>query len=125
MLQVIFRTMMPVHDDGIKDELHHSGWNACSSCHSDPSVKRDKLIFPCLNSDRIYIVDVSNEKEPKLHKSIEPKELHDLGVSSPHTSHCLPGGQIMISTMGDGPKGNAKGSFLILDANDDFKVKGI
>jgi selenium-binding protein 1 len=107
-----------------KDELHHSGWNACSSCCS-PGVKRDKLIFPCLNSDRIFIVDVGEDPLcPKLYKTIEPKELHDLGISSPHTTHCLANGFIMISTMGNGPEGLAQGQFLILDSKDDFKVKG-
>jgi len=68
-------------------------------------------------------VDVSEEQVPKLHKTIEPEELHKLGLSAPHTSHCLANGEIMISTMGDGPKGNAKGQFLMLDGKD-FKVKG-
>ena len=31
--QVIHRLEMP----GIGDELHHTGWNACSSCHDDAS----------------------------------------------------------------------------------------
>ena len=33
---VIARTEMPQ----IGDELHHSGWNACSSCHDDESKTR-------------------------------------------------------------------------------------
>ena len=32
--QVIARCEMP----GIGDELHHMGWNACSSCHGDASM---------------------------------------------------------------------------------------
>lgn len=47
------------------DELHHSGWNVCSSCHDDPNLKRDHLVLPGLGSDRVYIVDVSNPTEPK------------------------------------------------------------
>jgi selenium-binding protein 1 len=42
--QVIHR--LPVNHIG--DELHHSGWNSCSSCHGDPSVKRRFLILPSL-----------------------------------------------------------------------------
>ena len=38
--QVIYRTHMPYPND----ELHHSGWNSCSSCYTDPTQKRDKLI---------------------------------------------------------------------------------
>jgi len=87
-------------------------------------MKRDKLIFPCLNSDRIYIVDVSEAKNPKLHKTIEPCQLHELGLSAPHTSHCLANGDVMISTMGDGQEGGSKGQFLLLDGNNDFKIKG-
>ena len=46
---------------------------------------------------------------------IEPWEVHAQGVSSPHTTHCLADGNVMISTMGDGKgKGNGKGSFLLL-----------
>ena len=36
------------------DELHHSGWNACSSCHGDAAYKRDLLILPGFASGRIY-----------------------------------------------------------------------
>src|SRR5690606_12235949 len=34
--QVIHRTYMP----NVGDELHHSGWNACSSCHGDAGKAR-------------------------------------------------------------------------------------
>ena len=30
----------------IGDELHHTGWNACSSCHHDPTKQRRYLIVP-------------------------------------------------------------------------------
>lgn len=69
-------------------------------------------------------MDVSEKKNPKLHKTIEPHELHSMGLSAPHTTHCLANGEIMISTMGDGQEGGSKGQFLILDGNQDFKVKG-
>jgi len=49
------------------DELHHSGWNICSSCHGS-SRKRDTLVLPCLMSDRVYLIDTSNEKMPKIKK---------------------------------------------------------
>jgi selenium-binding protein 1 len=99
----------------VGDELHHSGWNTCGSCPSSLGLVRDKLIFPCLLSDRIYIFDTSKGTEVTLFRTIEPKELWDLNVSSPHTSHCLDTGEVMISTMGD-KEGNAKGAFIILDA---------
>lgn len=51
-------------------------------------------------------------------------ELHDLGLSSPHTTHCIPTGEVMVSTMGDGLTGNGQGQFLMLDGKKDFTVKG-
>ncbi|XP_043464022.1 methanethiol oxidase [Leptopilina heterotoma] len=106
----------------VEDELHHSGWNICSSCHNVPK-KRDTLILPCFNSDRIYFVDVSNEKEPKIKKIIEPEELHKLGAATPHTSHCSPTGEIMISIIGT-PDGDAQGDFISIDSNN-LEIKGM
>ena len=108
----------------VGDELHHSGWNACSSCHGCAGVARDKMILPCMGSDRVYIVDMAKDpRAPTMHKVIEPEELHALDLSSPHTSHCLPSGEVMIATMGKA-NGDGQGAFLLLDSNDDFKVKG-
>src|SRR5438309_10049684 len=61
--QVISRT--PVPNAG--DELHHFGWNACSSCHDDESKARRFLIVPGFRSGRIHIIDTADEKAPKLH----------------------------------------------------------
>jgi len=73
-----------------------------------------------VGSDRVYVVDVSDARNPTMHKVIDPAELYAHNVSSPHTSHCLPNGDVMISTMGDGAAGNGKGQFLLL--NNDFSV---
>ena len=63
--QVIHR--LPVTHVG--DELHHSGWNACSSCYDDASRSRNRLILPSLGSSRIYVVDTgTNPKAPQLDK---------------------------------------------------------
>uniref|UniRef100_A0A8C1JLI5 Methanethiol oxidase n=1 Tax=Cyprinus carpio TaxID=7962 RepID=A0A8C1JLI5_CYPCA len=63
--KVIHRLPMP----NLKDELHHSGWNACSSCYDDPSKRRNRLILPSLISSRIYVVDVGTDpRAPRLHK---------------------------------------------------------
>jgi selenium-binding protein 1 len=54
----------------LKDELHHSGWNTCSSCFGDSTKSRNKLVLPSLISSRIYVVDVGSEpRAPKLHKA--------------------------------------------------------
>ncbi|CAN7979801.1 unnamed protein product [Ixodes pacificus] len=105
------------------DELHHMNWNTCSSCYGNPSKRRDKLVLPCLNSDRIYVVDVGQDpRAPRLFKVIEPEEVHSYGVGAPHTPHCLPSGEVMLSTMGDA-NGNAKGSFLVLEERT-FSLRG-
>lgn len=53
----------------MKDELHHTGWNACSSCFHDPTKKRNLFVMPGLVSSRIYAVDVSsNPKRPAIAK---------------------------------------------------------
>lgn len=63
--QVIHRLPMP----NLRDELHHSGWNACSSCFGDASKKRNRLILPSLISSRIYVVDVeADPRAPRIHK---------------------------------------------------------
>lgn len=63
-LQIIHKLEVP----NLGDELHHTGWNACSSCR-DCTVRRSKLIVPAINSDRIYIVDVAtNPRAPTIHK---------------------------------------------------------
>ncbi|TRY68900.1 hypothetical protein TCAL_06835 [Tigriopus californicus] len=110
--KVIHRLMMPNQGD----ELHHSGWNACSSCHDDPKRSRKYLILPSLNTNRIYVVDVlSDPLAPKIFKAVEPESLLARQCSAPHTTHCLADGNIMISTMGNGVEGEAKGDFILLD----------
>jgi selenium-binding protein 1 len=118
--KVLHRLPMP----NIGDELHHSGWNSCSSCHGDKEKVRSYLILPTLHSDRVYVVDTrTNPAAPSIHKTIEPAEVHKkAGVSMLHTSHCLANGQIMISTLGD-VDGNPKGSFIMIDGKS-FSVAG-
>lgn len=115
--KVIHRLPMPY----VGDELHHFGWNACSSCHGDAELTRRYLIVPGLRSSRIHIVDVADPARPKLHKVIEPQDVLKTNLSSPHTVHCLPDGNIMLSMLGDA-KGNGPGGFLLL--NQDFEVVG-
>lgn len=116
--QVIHRLEMPY----IGDELHHFGWNACSSCHDDASRSRRFLVIPGIRSSRLYIVDVGEATAPKIHKVIEPDDIKaKTNLTAPHTVHCLANGQIMISMLGDS-EGNAPGGFLLLDEN--FEIAG-
>lgn len=116
--QVIHRLPMPY----IGDELHHFGWNACSSCHGDASKSRRFLVVPGQRSSRIYIIDVAEARSPKIHKVIEPEEIiQKTNLTAPHTVHCLADSHVMISMLGDS-KGNAPGGFLLLNA--DFEIAG-
>ena len=116
--QVVQRVEMPTPGD----ELHHFGWNACSSCHGDEKHMRRYLVVPGFTSGRIHIIDAQQPRSAKLHKVIEPAEIVDkTNLSAPHTVHCLPDGQIMISMLGDA-EGNAPGGFLLLDEK--FDVVG-
>lgn len=114
--QVIHRLPMPY----VGDELHHFGWNACSSCHGDADKSRRFLVIPGTRSSRLHIVDTIDPKAPKLHKVIEPEEiLAKTQLTAPHTVHCLANGQVMISMLGD-QDGNGPGGFLLLDENFDI-----
>ncbi|MBD2432897.1 MULTISPECIES: selenium-binding family protein [Fischerella] len=116
--QVIHRLPMPY----IGDELHHFGWNACSSCHGNTSKFRRFLVIPGLRSSRIYIVDTADAHTPKLYKIIEPEAIKEkTNLTAPHTVHCLADGHVMISMLGDS-EGNGPGGFLLLDEN--FEIAG-
>ena len=106
--KVIHRLEMP----GIGDELHHMGWNACSSCHNDSSMTRKYLLLPGVRSNIIHIVDTgTNPRIPTLHKIIDGADIKSkTNLSGPHTVHCL-GSEIIISMLGDA-KGEAPGCLL-------------
>lgn len=61
--QIVHKLRMPY----VGDELHHSGWNICSSCYDKPR-KRDTLVLPGFVSDRVYFIDTSNERAPSIKK---------------------------------------------------------
>ena len=54
---------------------------------------------------------------------IEPTELFKVKCATPHTTHCLANGDIMISCMADGPELNGRGSYVVIDG-ESFTVKG-
>ncbi|HVU86236.1 MAG TPA: selenium-binding family protein [Pirellulales bacterium] len=114
--QVIHRLPMPF----VGDELHHFGWNACSSCHGDAQKSRRYLVIPGQRSSRIHIVDTSDPRAPKMHKVIAPETIKaKANLSAPHTVHCAPDGRIIISMLGDA-EGRGPGGFLVLDENFDI-----
>jgi selenium-binding protein 1 len=121
--QLVGRLDMPE----LGDELHHFGWNACSSAlcpwAAHPHVERRYLLVPGLRSSRIHIVDVKEDpRAPKVVKVIEPEEIaRKAGYSRPHTVHCGPDG-IYVSALGN-PEGGGPGGVFLLD-HEDFSVKG-
>src|SRR5919197_1533199 len=116
--QIVHRTPMP----NVGDELHHFGWNVCSSaCHSD--LTRDTLIVPGVLSSRIHVLDVSDPRRPEVARVVEAEEIKQkTGYSGPHTVHCMPGDIVTVSMTGDAD-GNLPGGFAVLDAKD-FSVLG-
>src|SRR3954463_14824304 len=119
--QLVSRLDMP----GVGDELHHFGWNACSSAlcpwAPHPHVERRYLLVPGLRSSNLHIVD-TKDGDPKLVKTISKDEIASkTGYSRPHTIHCGPDG-IYVSALGN-PEGDGPGGIFLLD-HDDFSVKG-
>src|SRR2546427_5267485 len=109
------------------DELHHFGWNACSSAlcpyAPHPHVERRYLVVPGLRSSRIHILDTRpNPRKPKVVKVIEPEEVsRRANYSRPHTIHCGPEG-IYVSALG-APNGDGPGGIFMLDC-ETFNVLG-
>ena len=57
---------------GVRDEIHHFGWNACSAAlcpyAPHPYIERRYLVVPALRGSNIYILDVKEDpKAPKPH----------------------------------------------------------
>ena len=104
------------------DELHHYGWNACSSClcpnAPHPHVERRYLVVPGLRSSRIYIIDTkADPRRPTIAKVIEPEEVIErTGYSRPHTVHCGPEG-IYVSALGNAT-GDGPGGIFLMDPQD-------
>ena len=120
--QQVGRLGMP----NVGDELHHFGWNACSSAlcpyAPHPHVERRYLVVPGLRSSRIHIVDTRPDpRQPRIVKVIEPDELaRKTGYSRPHTSHCGPDG-IYLSAIG-APNGEGPGGVFVMD-HESFEVQ--
>src|SRR3989337_858397 len=68
--EIVHRTPMP----NVGDELHHFGWNRCSSACHGPD--RSHLILPRLRSSRVHVLNVADDpRRPRIEKVIEPQEL--------------------------------------------------
>jgi selenium-binding protein 1 len=112
------------------DELHHFGWNACSSALSPLTghafLQRRYLIVPGMRSSRMYVFDTQPDPtQPTLIKTIEPEEIErKTGYSRPHTVHCGPEG-IYVSTLGGaGPDGTQGPPGIFIMDCQTFEVLG-
>jgi selenium-binding protein 1 len=113
------------------NELHHFGWNACSSalCHQGHGdggqpLERRYLIVPGLRSSRTYVLDTKPDpRRPRVVRTIEAEELAaKAGYSRPHTIHCGPGG-IFVFSLGGADGHDGPGGVALLD-HDSFEVIG-
>jgi methanethiol oxidase len=109
------------------NELHHFGWNACSShlCPWSPNahVERRYLIVPGTHSSRIHVLDTKPDpRNPRLVKVIEGEEvMARTGYAAPHTVHCGPDG-VYMNALG-AVDGNGPGGIFVID-HETFDVKG-
>ena len=121
------RTIGRVDMPNTGDELHHFGWNACSSClcpyAPHPHMERRYLIVPGIHSSRIHVLDTKPDpKQPRIVKVIEPETVFQrTGYAAPHTVHCGPDG-IFMSALG-APDGNGPGGTFVLDP-ETFDIRG-
>jgi selenium-binding protein 1 len=113
------------------NELHHFGWNACSSalCHQGHGghgqpLERRYLIVPGIRSSRIYVLDTKPDpRQPQVVHTIEAEELaRKAGYSRPHTVHCGPGG-IFLFNLGGANGNDGPGGVALLD-HETFDVIG-
>ena len=120
---IVGRVDMP----NVGDELHHFGWNACSSClcpnAPHPHIERRYLVVPGLRSSRIHILDTkADPRQPQLVRVIEPDEVAErANYSRPHTVHCGPEG-IYVTALGDA-EGKGPGGIFLMD-HESFDVRG-
>ena len=105
---------------GVRDEIHHFGWNACSAAlcpyAPHPYIERRYLVVPALRGSNIYILDVKEDpKAPKLVKTLTADEVEDRsGYTRPHTVHCGPEG-IYVSALASAGSEEGPGGIFLMD----------
>jgi methanethiol oxidase len=116
------------------NELHHFGWNACSSalCHDGQGgdhgdhhgLERRYLVVPGIRSSTTYVLDTKPDpRRPAVTHTIEAAELAaKAGYSRAHTVHCGPGG-IFMSALGSANGDDGPGGVALID-HDTFEVIG-
>src|SRR5262249_42029426 len=116
--RVVHETPMP-NGGG---EVRSFGWNPSRSrCNG---AAPSGLIRPVARCSRIHALNVADDpRRPRIEKVIEPEELLEkTGYTRPHTVHCMPGDNVVVSMLGD-RNGAGAGGFAVLDART-FELKG-
>ncbi len=109
------------------DQLHHFGWNACSSClcpwAPHPHTERRYLLVPGIHSSNIYVIDTKPDpRNPQIIKTIDAETIAQrTGYAAPHTVHCGPDG-IFVNALGS-PEGKGPGGIFVLDP-ETFEIRG-
>ncbi|KAK6012608.1 hypothetical protein OSTOST_22219, partial [Ostertagia ostertagi] len=107
----------------VGDEPGRINWTrSAASIQAIPNVLRTHMVVPCMNSDRIYIVEI-DKVEMKIVKTIGSELLRHYDMSCPYAVHVLPlkGAPVHIATMGDN-YGHGKGDFLLIDRHS-FEIR--
>ena len=111
----------------VGDELHHFGWNACSShlCAYAPHahVERRYLVLPGTQSSNIHIVDTKPDpRNPVVVRTIDAETVAKCtGYANLHTAHCGPDG-IYVNALG-APSGDGPGGIFVMD-HETFDIRG-
>ncbi len=107
---------------GLGHELHHFGWNACSSAlkhegHDMEGLARRYLLVPGLRSSSIHVLDTAPDpRKPTLVKTIDADSLSaKAGYSRPHTLHCGPDGVFLTCLGGPAGDDDGPGGIALLD----------
>ena len=112
----------------VGDELHHFGWNACSSAlcpwAPHPHVERRYLLVPGLRSSRIHVVDVKDDPaqpEARQGRSRPTSSPRAPATAARTRSTAAPTGSTCPRSAH--PDGDGPGGVLLLD-HDDFSPLG-
>ena len=104
----------------VGDELHHFGWNRCSSACHGPD--RSHLIVPRLPIVAHPHRERGRRSAGRHEEVIEPEARRQDRLHAARTPSTMPGDNIVVSMLGDAD-GNGAGGFAVLDAQT-FEVKG-
>ena len=120
----IGRVAMP----DVGDELHHFGWNACSSClcpHSPhPHMERRYLLVPGMRSSRIHILDTKPDpRQPQLVKVIEAGRSDAARPATAGRTPRTAARTASTSARSGDRDGNGPGGIFMLDP-ETFEIKG-